>query len=84
MRVTVAASVPKWAIPRSRAFRASLMAKDIYHQAVDQEDMRRKLGDAAGVITVSGYNQRYLQATYGQAAEQVRRIYNGLHLDRFT
>ncbi len=82
---TLAATVTRIAARLARIpYTLTVHAKDIYHQAVDQEDMRRKLGDAAGVITVSGYNQRYLQATYGQAAEQVRRIYNGLHLDRFT
>lgn len=82
---TLAATVTRIASRLARIpYTLTVHAKDIYHQAVDQEDMRRKLGDAAGVITVSGYNQRYLQATYGQAAEQVRRIYNGLHLDRFT
>lgn len=82
---TLAATVTRIASRLARIpYTLTVHAKDIYHQAVDQEDMHRKLGDAAGVITVSGYNQRYLQATYGQAAEQVRRIYNGLHLDRFT
>lgn len=82
---TLAATVTRIASRLARIpYTLTVHAKDIYHQAVDQEDMRRKLGDAAGVITVSGYNQRYLQATYGRAAEQVRRIYNGLHLDRFT
>ncbi|MDO5673441.1 MAG: glycosyltransferase family 4 protein [bacterium] len=59
-------------------------AKDIYHEAVDQEAMHKKLADAAAVITVSGYNRRYLQATYGEAGKRVERIYNGLHLDRFS
>lgn len=82
---TLAATVTRIASRLARIpYTLTVHAKDIYHQAVDQEDMRRKLGDAAGVITVSGYNQRYLQATYGRAAGQVRRIYNGLHLDRFT
>jgi hypothetical protein len=42
--------------------------------------MRRKLSDAAKVITVSDYNLEYLQQTYGAAAARVQRIYNGLDL----
>lgn len=56
-------------------------AKDIFHESVDAADFRRKLADAAAVITVSDHNVRYLRETYGQAASHVRRIYNGLHLD---
>ena len=36
-------------------------AKDIYHESVNQEDLGRKLEDAAGVVTVSDYNLRYLR-----------------------
>lgn len=56
-------------------------AKDIFHESVDAADFRRKLADAAAVITVSDHNVRYLRETYGQAASHVRRIYNGVHLD---
>lgn len=58
-------------------------AKDIFHESVDPADFRRKLGDAAAVVTVSDHNLRYLRDTYGQAANHARRIYNGLHLDDF-
>lgn len=58
-------------------------AKDIFHESVRHEDLRRKLADAAGVVTVSDYNLEYLRANYGPAAGHVRRIYNGLELDRF-
>lgn len=58
-------------------------AKDIFHESVRPEDLRRKLGDAAAVITVSDYNLEYLRERYGRAAEKVRRIYNGLDLERF-
>lgn len=57
-------------------------AKDIFHESVEFEDMQRKLRDAATVVTVSDYNQNYLQATYGSAANQVQRIYNGLDLSQ--
>lgn len=58
-------------------------AKDIFHESVRHEDLRRKLEDAAGAITVSDYNLRYLRETFGMAADGVRRIYNGLELERF-
>ena len=59
-------------------------AKDIYHEAVRPEDLRRKLTEAAAVVTVSDFNLAYLRETYGPAAAGVRRVYNGLDLDRFT
>src|SRR5439155_590979 len=36
-------------------------AKDIFHESVRPEDLRRKLADAAAVVTVSGYNWDYLR-----------------------
>jgi len=58
-------------------------AKDIYHETVDAAELRRKLGDAAAVVTVSDFNEKFLRKTYGQAAGRVRRIYNGLDLENF-
>ncbi|MGH3147844.1 MAG: glycosyltransferase family 4 protein [Rubrobacter sp.] len=58
-------------------------AKDIFHESVRAEELRRKLDDAAATITVSDYNLEYLREGYGSAAEGVRRIYNGLELERF-
>ncbi|MBD2567902.1 glycosyltransferase family 4 protein [Anabaena lutea] len=55
-------------------------AKDIFHESVEFADMERKLKDASTVVTVSDYNLNYLQQTYPQAAQQVKRIYNGLDL----
>jgi colanic acid/amylovoran biosynthesis glycosyltransferase len=57
-------------------------AKDIFHEDVDPADLRRKVRDAAAVITVSEFNRRFLSEEYG-AADRVRRIYNGLELDQF-
>ncbi|NND43734.1 MAG: colanic acid biosynthesis glycosyltransferase WcaL, partial [Xanthomonadales bacterium] len=34
-------------------------AKDIYHESVDPDVLRRKLADAAAVVTVSQYNLAY-------------------------
>lgn len=58
-------------------------AKDIFHQAVDRDDLRRKLEEAAFVVTISDYNLAYLQGEYGDSAGGVRRIYNGLDLEQF-
>ena len=58
-------------------------AKDIFHDSVQAEDLRRKLRDAAGVVTVSDYHLDYLRRTYGPLAARVQRIYNGLDLDEF-
>jgi glycosyltransferase involved in cell wall biosynthesis len=58
-------------------------AKDIYIDSVDHARMRRMLRGASCVVTVSDYNLEHLRATYGADAENVRRIYNGLHLSQF-
>lgn len=58
-------------------------AKDIFHESVDPEDLRRKLSDAAASVTVSDFNLEYLRERYGRAADGTRRIYNGLELERF-
>lgn len=55
-------------------------AKDIFHDDVEPEDLRRKLQDAATVITVSDYNVTHLQGQFGPDAGKVRRIYNGMDL----
>lgn len=58
-------------------------AKDIFHESVDAQDLRRKLQDASTVVTVSDYNVNFLRENYDDAATQVTRIYNGLDLDAF-
>ena len=58
-------------------------AKDIFHQAVQPADLRRKMEDAAAVVTVSDFNLEYLRRTYGSSARSVQRLYNGLDLERF-
>ncbi|MGE4178436.1 MAG: glycosyltransferase [Limisphaerales bacterium] len=58
-------------------------AKDIFHEDVDAGDLRRKMEDAAAVITVSDFNVETLRREHGLAAGKVRRVYNGIHLDRF-
>ncbi len=58
-------------------------AKDIYHETVEPEDLRRKMADATAVVTVSDFNADYLRQQFGPDARSVRRIYNGLDLDAF-
>jgi glycosyltransferase involved in cell wall biosynthesis len=58
-------------------------AKDIYHEEVRDQDLRRKLRDAAAVVTVSDYNVRHLRERFGPEAAVVRRVYNGLDLSEF-
>lgn len=59
-------------------------AKDIFHAEVDADDLRRKLRDAADVVTVSDFNLRFLTAEFGDDARAVRRVYNGLDLTGFA
>jgi len=58
-------------------------AKDIFHEIVDEDVLRKKLADAAGVITVSKFNVAFLEDKYLDAAARVKLIYNGLDLDEF-
>ena len=58
-------------------------AKDIFHESVDREELRRKLRDADHVVTVSEFNLRYLREHYGPAADRVHRVYNGIDLRAF-
>jgi colanic acid/amylovoran biosynthesis glycosyltransferase len=59
-------------------------AKDIFHESVCPEDLRRKLKDAARVVTVSGFNLQYLRENYSPEAQRTHRVYNGMDLQRFT
>jgi len=65
-------------------YTCTVHAKDIFHESVRPADLCRKLADAAAVITVSDYNVAYLRDRFGAAAARVRRVYNGLDLQRFA
>lgn len=58
-------------------------AKDIYHDDTLPDVLRRKLYDAAAVITVSDFNLAFLRQHYGPAAQDVYRVYNGVDLEEF-
>lgn len=78
---TVATSVARLAAHFANVpYTFTAHAKDIFHESVDPADLQRKLSDAAAVVTVSDYNQHYLQQTYSLPPHQIRRIYNGLNL----
>jgi glycosyltransferase involved in cell wall biosynthesis len=78
---TVARLAARWAgIP----FSFTARAKDIFHESVQPDDLRSKLRDAVGVVTVSNYHLKYLRATYGPLAAQVQHVYNGLDLDEYS
>jgi glycosyltransferase involved in cell wall biosynthesis len=57
-------------------------AKDIFHETVRETDLRRKLQEAAAAVTVSEFNLAHLRQRFGADAEHVKRIYNGVDLDR--
>ncbi len=58
-------------------------AKDIFHDSVSMDHLRRKLQDAASVITVSDFNLAHLRQTFGSAGARAYRVYNGLDLEEF-
>lgn len=58
-------------------------AKDIFHDEVDDGDLRRKIEGAAAVVTVSDFNLDHLRRSFPTVASCVERIYNGLDLLRF-
>jgi len=58
-------------------------AKDIFHDDVDPEQLRRILADASSLVTVSDFNLDHLRATFGADADRVRRVYNGINLEEF-
>jgi glycosyltransferase involved in cell wall biosynthesis len=64
-------------------------AKDIYHTYIDEESDRRmrraKIAEAAFVATVSDFNRKHLIGIAGTlAAPKIRRLYNGIDLNRFV
>ena len=59
-------------------------AKDIFHESVQPDALRRKLRDAAATVTVSDFNVTHLRHAFGADASRVVRIYNGMDLARLT
>ncbi|HUF09820.1 MAG TPA: glycosyltransferase family 4 protein [Rhodothermales bacterium] len=81
---TSAASVARMAsILSGRPYSFTAHAKDIYHESVDRDDLAQKMRDAASVVTVSDFNVQFLKSEFSQETGRLKRIYNGLSLDRF-
>jgi glycosyltransferase involved in cell wall biosynthesis len=59
-------------------------AMDIFKSEVRPRALERKIREARAVITISDYNKAYLEKLTSTARTKVVRIYNGIHLDRFT
>lgn len=59
-------------------------AKDIYQEEVDPASLRSKIRHARFVVTVSRYNQQYLQEIMQGETADVRSLYNGVDLNLFS
>ena len=58
-------------------------AKDIYQHGTDYDLLRDKIAAASFVVTVSDYNRDHLTRIAGEGS-RIRRLYNGVDLERFT
>jgi len=58
-------------------------AKDLFHQSVDQDLLRRKIADARYVSTVSAFNVQFLQLLSPDHTERIRLVPNVIEIDRF-
>lgn len=59
-------------------------AKDIFHEEVSTASLQRKIAEARFVVTVSRFNQAYLQQEIQRDAPgDVRCLYNGIDLRHF-
>lgn len=58
-------------------------AKDIFHEDVDKQWLRRICGDADNVIAISEFNRDYLESELEGTHANVVLQYNALELERF-
>lgn len=58
-------------------------AKDIFHEEVDREWLRRICAGAEQVIAISQFNQRYLEEVLAGTDATIVLRYNALELERF-
>ena len=58
-------------------------AKDIFHESVDEEDLRTKFAAAHHAVTISRYNLEQLRARFPESADRIVLVHNGLELERF-
>ncbi|MCB5275627.1 putative glycosyltransferase EpsF [Arthrobacter sp. SO5] len=58
-------------------------AVDIFHESVDNEELRVKLEQAHHAVTISRFNLRYLRRTFPTSTSRLHLVRNGLELERF-
>lgn len=58
-------------------------AKDIFHDSVDQQWLRRICADAERVIAISRFNEDYLRDLLAGTGARISLRYNALELERF-
>lgn len=58
-------------------------AKDIFHNGVKPKSLIQKIAAARFVVTVSDFNKSYLEAMMDDTPTDIRRLYNGIDLNRF-
>ncbi len=58
-------------------------AVDIFHESVQDEDLRLKLEQAHHAVTISQYNMRYLRHRFPGSTSRLHLVRNGLELERF-
>ena len=56
---------------------------DIFHESVQDEDLRLKLEQAHHAVTISQYNMRYLRRRFPGSTSRLHLVRNGLELERF-
>ena len=64
-------------------FTVTTHAKDIYHESVDRDWLRRICGDADRVIAISRFNESYLNEVLDGTGARISLQYNALELERF-
>lgn len=58
-------------------------AKDIFHQDIEQNELKQKFAEAHHSVTISGYNLADLRRRFPQAVRTCKLVRNGLELERF-
>ncbi|KAA9395436.1 glycosyltransferase family 4 protein [Kocuria coralli] len=64
-------------------FSVTTHAKDLFHESVQHDRLARTLRRAEHTVTISRYNEAFLDSAFPHDSDRVHLIYNGLELDRF-
>ncbi len=59
-------------------------AKDIFHQDVCEEQLKKKIEEASSVVTVSDFNLAHLRSRFPNNSGKFTRIYNGQDLTELS